>query len=142
MKIRDCLGGSVLALCIMSLACFTIIFMVGFLIVAQHDRLILDQIPLKMSNFKQWGQIPGTLNYTYLKTFTLFNLTELDDTYDNVQIRLNSTDPITYNVTKNFSNSVYDQQKHYINYTQDYKYIYKQNTSVPQTHDLDTHAEE
>ena len=121
MKIRDCLCSSVLPLCILSFVSFILIFFVTALYTFKNNNQIMEQLPLKMQNIPQWGQIPGSLNYTYTKNFTLFNLTGISSSTDieSVQLNLTSIPSITFNITRDFTNIVLDEHTKNINYTID-----------------------
>ena len=74
MKVRDCLGNSVLPLCIFSFISFILIFVVTYILAIKNNEHMIQLLPLKMSNYQQWGEVPGSLNYTYTKEITLFEL--------------------------------------------------------------------
>ena len=117
MKVRDCLGNSVLGLCILSFVSFALIFIVTVLLSMKNNDQIINNLPLSDKNFQQWGNIPGALNYTHTKEITLFGIENYTASSSEPTMFFKSQSPLKFNVAKNFIDLVPLQQSNNIEYT-------------------------
>ena len=85
---------------ILAIVSFVMIFAISMTLIKIYINQISLEIPLTMDKILQWGAIPGTFNYSYSKSITLFNMTGFDSS--SYKIEMTSVGPFNYTVTRNF----------------------------------------
>ena len=107
------------------------IFIISLTLIENLNDKIKLFTPLTMNNITRWGEIPGTLNYTYNKEVYLFNINNMTDAGE---INMTSVGPLNYSVARHFNNPIYDDAKKVVNYTTSHSYtLQNENSDINDT---------
>ena len=120
MKVRNCLYKAVIPLCIVSLLSFIFVFIGGIVITNNLNEYVINKLPLTEKNIAQWSEIPGSLGYSYIKQYTLFNIENLDASTSTIE--LSSMQPANYSLNRTFTDIDFDQETWLINHYLDFNY--------------------
>ena len=131
--LRNSLKSSVLALLVLAVVSFAMIFVISLTLINSLNDLIRGYTPLAVDNMGRWASIPGDLKYTYNKSVYLFSIQDIDSSSGTMDVK--SVGPLDYSVKRNFTNPTYDNYRKVINYTMEYDYTLTntQHTNIEET---------
>lgn len=116
--LKTYLGQAVVILFTLSALFFANIFLIGVAKNTKTDNSITQQVPLQQSEIDRWGTIPGSLQYVYTRTATIYSI----QSYSDKSINLDIQGPYELVTERKFEDSTWVPTKSSIGYTMNYTY--------------------
>ena len=122
---RDYIGHSICCLFTTFAFFFSMVFLMGVSKNNKTNNSVIAKVPLQQSDYERWGVIPGTFEFDYSRTVTVYNINKFTPATtegDMPLLNLNQGGPYQLDATRTFNDPAWLGTKSVIDYTMTYEY--------------------